>query len=130
MSGIFTKRQRDVALLLLENKSTQEIADALGIGLRTVKEHIECVMNTLGVGRRGVVATILRRRPELLNDVITVKPGRKSAPRTETRRKREEMTSEIFGCGAGRIALEECWQWPAKQQIAMELTAVAEGIAS
>ncbi|MDO4369599.1 MAG: LuxR C-terminal-related transcriptional regulator [bacterium] len=59
--SILTKREREVFLLLVENRSTKEIADDLGISEKTVRNHISNVMQKLGVkGRAGAVVELLK----------------------------------------------------------------------
>ncbi len=58
---ILTERERDVFLLLIDNKSTKEIASELGISEKTVRNHISNVMQKLGVnGRAGAVVELLK----------------------------------------------------------------------
>ena len=57
--GILTKREKEVFLLLIENKTTKEIADNLNISEKTVRNHISNVMQKLGVnGRAGAVVEL------------------------------------------------------------------------
>lgn len=59
--GILTKREKEVFCLLVLNKSTREIAAALGISEKTVRNHISNVMQKLGVkGRAGAVVELLK----------------------------------------------------------------------
>lgn len=46
-------RELEVLRLLVEGRSNAGISDCLGIGLRTVRFHLEGVYAKLGVGRRG-----------------------------------------------------------------------------
>ena len=53
MSGnILTNRERDVFVLLVNNKSTKEIAQILNISEKTVRNHISNVMQKLDVNSR------------------------------------------------------------------------------
>lgn len=62
-NNILTTREKNVFELLVENKSTKEIADELGISEKTVRNHISNVMQKLGVnGRAGAVVELLRLR--------------------------------------------------------------------
>ena len=45
--GILTKREKEVFLLLIKNKSTKEIADNLKISEKTVRNHISNTMQKL-----------------------------------------------------------------------------------
>lgn len=59
--SILTKREREVFHLLVENKSTKEIAESLKISEKTVRNHISNVMQKLGVkGRASAVVELLK----------------------------------------------------------------------
>lgn len=59
--SILTKREREVFTLLVENKSTKEIADKLGISEKTVRNHISNAMQKLSVkGRAQAVVELIR----------------------------------------------------------------------
>ncbi len=59
--SILTKREREVFLLLVENKTTKDIAKYLGISEKTVRNHISNVMQKLGVkGRASAVVELLK----------------------------------------------------------------------
>ncbi|MGM9878595.1 MAG: LuxR C-terminal-related transcriptional regulator [Bacilli bacterium] len=59
--SILTKREREVFLLLVKNKSTKDIALELGISEKTVRNHISNVMQKLGVkGRASAVVELLK----------------------------------------------------------------------
>ena len=61
MKSILTKREREVFKLLVENKTTFDIADTLKISEKTVRNHISNVMQKLGVkGRAGAVVELLK----------------------------------------------------------------------
>ncbi len=61
MPYILTKREKEVFNLLIENKSTKEIATILFISEKTVRNHISNVMQKLGVkGRAHAVVELLR----------------------------------------------------------------------
>lgn len=60
-SSILTAREKSVFELLIDNMSTKEIANELGISEKTVRNHISNVMQKLGVnGRAGAVVELLR----------------------------------------------------------------------
>ena len=60
---ILTKREKEVFMLLVSNKSTKEIANLLGISEKTVRNHISNAMQKLGVkGRAQVVVELLRMK--------------------------------------------------------------------
>ena len=59
--GILTKREREVFLLLVQNKTTKDIASDLSISEKTVRNHISNVMQKLGVkGRASAVVELLK----------------------------------------------------------------------
>lgn len=59
--GILTKREKEVFELLVMNLSTREIANALNISEKTVRNHISNAMQKLGVkGRAGAVVELLK----------------------------------------------------------------------
>ena len=61
MPSILTKREREVFELLVQNKSTEEIAEILYISKKTVRNHISNVIQKLNVhGRAHAVITLIR----------------------------------------------------------------------
>ncbi len=59
--SILTKREKEVFELLIQNKSTVEIAEGLKISEKTVRNHISNAMQKLGVkGRAGAVVELLK----------------------------------------------------------------------
>ncbi len=59
--GILTKREYEVFNLLINNKTTEEIASILNISEKTVRNHISNAMQKLGVkGRAAAVIELLR----------------------------------------------------------------------
>ena len=59
--GILTKREKEVFSLLIENKTTKEIADVLNISEKTVRNHISNAMQKLGVkGRAQAVIELIK----------------------------------------------------------------------
>jgi len=60
---ILTKREKEVFTLLVNGKTTKEIADDLGISEKTVRNHISNTMQKLGVkGRSQAVVELLRMK--------------------------------------------------------------------
>jgi DNA-binding NarL/FixJ family response regulator len=51
-ASTLTNREAEVLSFLADGWSNEEIADRLGIGLRTVRFHLDHVYRKLGVGRR------------------------------------------------------------------------------
>lgn len=59
--NILTKREKQVFDLLVQNKTTKEIADDLNISEKTVRNHISNSMQKLGVkGRASAVIELLK----------------------------------------------------------------------
>lgn len=59
--GILTNREREVFELLIDSKTTAEIAKDLRISEKTVRNHISNAMQKLGVkGRAGAVVELLK----------------------------------------------------------------------
>ena len=60
-SNLLTKREKDVFMLLIKNKSTKEIAESLNISEKTVRNHVSNAMQKLACkGRAGAVIELLR----------------------------------------------------------------------
>lgn len=58
---LLTKREREVFELLVQDKTTKEIAQELFISEKTVRNHISNTMQKLGVkGRSQAVVELLR----------------------------------------------------------------------
>ena len=61
MNKILTKREREVFELLIQNKTTGQIAEELKISEKTVRNHISNSMQKLGVkGRASAVIELLK----------------------------------------------------------------------
>ena len=61
MPSVLTKREREVFELLIQNKSTKDIANILDISEKTVRNHISNTMQKLSVkGRAGAVVELIR----------------------------------------------------------------------
>ena len=61
MKKILTKREEEVFSLLVENKTTKELGEELGISEKTVRNHISNAMQKLGVkGRAQAVVELIR----------------------------------------------------------------------
>ena len=59
--SILTKREKEVFELLINNKTTVEIAEKLNISEKTVRNHISNAMQKLGVkGRAGAVVELIK----------------------------------------------------------------------
>ena len=60
-SEILTKREREVFSLLVQDKTTNDIAEELVISEKTVRNHISNVIQKLGVkGRAQAVIELIR----------------------------------------------------------------------
>jgi NarL family two-component system response regulator LiaR len=53
-----TERERDVLALMAEGLSNQQIAEALFIGIKTVKTHVSHILAKLGVEDRTQAALL------------------------------------------------------------------------
>ena len=61
MKNILTIREKEVFTLLIQNKTTKEIATNLKISEKTVRNHISNAMQKLGVkGRAAAVVELLK----------------------------------------------------------------------
>ncbi len=61
MKSILTSREKEVFTLLIQNKTTKEIAVSLKISEKTVRNHISNAMQKLGVkGRAAAVVELLK----------------------------------------------------------------------
>lgn len=59
--SILTKREKEVFSLLIQNKTTREIAEKLKISEKTVRNHISNAIQKLGVkGRAQAVVELIR----------------------------------------------------------------------
>ena len=64
-SGILTRREKEVFDLLVNNKTTKDIAKELGISEKTVRNHISNTMQKLGVKGRATALVELIRLGEI-----------------------------------------------------------------
>ena len=62
---ILTKREREVFELLIQNKTTNEIAETLNISEKTVRNHISNVIQKLGVSSRSSAIIELLKLKEI-----------------------------------------------------------------
>ena len=61
MKSLLTKMEKEVISLLVENKTTREIAEKLNISEKTVRNHISNTMQKLSVkGRAQAVVELMR----------------------------------------------------------------------
>lgn len=65
MHSILTAREREVFELLIQNKTSRQIADELFISEKTVRNHISNVMQKLGVKGRAMAVIELVRMDEI-----------------------------------------------------------------
>jgi DNA-binding CsgD family transcriptional regulator len=63
MQAALTDKQHQVLGLLLQHKTSKEIARELGISPHTVEQRLRCAKDKLGVTRRGDLATAYMRLP-------------------------------------------------------------------
>lgn len=60
-NNILTKREKNVFELLIQNKTTKEIAQSLSISEKTVRNHISNAMQKLECkGRAGAVIELIK----------------------------------------------------------------------
>ena len=60
-SKVLTNREKEVFELLIDNKTTKEIANTLFISEKTVRNHISNVIQKLGVkGRSQAILELIR----------------------------------------------------------------------
>ena len=65
MKSILTKREKQIFDLLINNKSTLEIAESLNISEKTVRNHISNAMQKLCVKGRGSAVIELLKLGEI-----------------------------------------------------------------
>ena len=65
MKSILTKREKQVFELLIQNKTTTEIASSLSISEKTVRNHISNAMQKLGVKVRASAVIELLKLGEI-----------------------------------------------------------------
>jgi DNA-binding CsgD family transcriptional regulator len=59
-----TRREREVARLVIDGLSTEDIATALFISVNTVRDHLKMIFGKVGVGRRQeLIAALTGRTP-------------------------------------------------------------------
>lgn len=62
---LLTSREREVAVLLLEDRKRKEIAEELGITEHTVKKHTSNIFSKLGVGSRKELIRLFTEKSQL-----------------------------------------------------------------
>jgi DNA-binding CsgD family transcriptional regulator len=75
-----SKRELQVAKLLVEGKSNKQIAQALGISEGTVEYHLTSIYNKLGVSSRVEASLLLERSGLFQDDLEQSHPGETPAP--------------------------------------------------
>lgn len=94
--GALTTRERDVLVLLVEGRSTEEIADAIGIKYETAKTHVARTLHKLGVrSRSGLAGVVLRTACAL--DRARSEEQRRLAPRADVNAPRNPLASAVRG---------------------------------
>lgn len=67
--GILTDREKEVFECLVDNKTTKEIAENLGISEKTVRNHISNAMQKLEVeSRTAAVVELLKMKEISINE--------------------------------------------------------------
>ena len=90
-----TAKQREVLDLLIEHKTSKEIARALGISPHTVDQRIQFAKEKLGAGSRSEVALLYRRLIEICGQ-LTYQDSRIAAS--------AEVTDNGSGTQAGPLS--------------------------
>ena len=57
-----TRREREVARLVIDGRSTEDIATALFVSVHTVRDHLKMIFGKVGVGRRQELVAALTGR--------------------------------------------------------------------
>ena len=65
MNNILTKREKEIFNLLIQNKTTREIAKKLNINEKTVRNHISNVIQKLDVKGRVAAVMVLVKLGEI-----------------------------------------------------------------
>ncbi len=63
--SLLTKREKEIFILLLDTKTTKEIASTLRISEKTVRNHISNVIQKLGVTSRSSAIIELLKLQEI-----------------------------------------------------------------
>ena len=63
--SLLTKREKEIFILLLDTKTTKEIASTLRISEKTVRNHISNVIQKLGVTSRSSAIIELLKLKEI-----------------------------------------------------------------
>jgi len=80
--ALLSRREMDVARLIAGGSTNREIAAALFVAERTVKTHIEHILNKLGVGSRAQIAVWLTQNQDGTGPAIGQTTDAGSARRT------------------------------------------------
>ncbi|MBR5965405.1 MAG: helix-turn-helix transcriptional regulator, partial [Treponema sp.] len=62
-ANLLSKREREVAALLLQGKTSQETADALFVSLATIKTHVQRIYQKTGARNRVQLALFMQNHP-------------------------------------------------------------------
>ena len=62
-ANLLSKREREVAALLLQGKTSQETADALFVSLATIKTHVQRIYQKTGARNRAQLALFMQNHP-------------------------------------------------------------------
>jgi DNA-binding CsgD family transcriptional regulator len=60
---VLTAREREIALLVAQGRSSKEVAAALVLSVRTVDNHLQRIFAKLGVTSRAQLRTAMEERP-------------------------------------------------------------------
>jgi DNA-binding CsgD family transcriptional regulator len=66
-----SRRQAEIANLIVAGKSSREIAETLFLSPRTIEHHLKAIFNKLGVGSRvGLLARLIRTGDSVRNHLL------------------------------------------------------------
>jgi len=63
LTGLLTRREREIAQLVAAGATNKDIADRLVLSVRTVETHVDHILRKLELGSRGEVAGVLAQDP-------------------------------------------------------------------
>ncbi|HZT27186.1 MAG TPA: LuxR C-terminal-related transcriptional regulator [Pseudolabrys sp.] len=78
-----TMREREILALICEGRSDADMSRLLGLSQNTVRNHVASLYRKIGVNRRSAAIIWARERAVTAQDVLTLKPARRSRPAHE-----------------------------------------------
>lgn len=73
-----TAREREILAMICEGRSDAEMGRLLGLSQNTVRNHVASLYRKIGVNRRGAAIIWARERAVTVQDVMMLKPPRRS----------------------------------------------------